>query len=72
MQYFFSSFLIITLSCCALVVCSLVSFTVTLASRAPFVSGLFNCYVGISRTICSRVCLTVTLVSRALFVFWFV
>ena len=35
-------------------------------------SGLFNCYVGISRTICSRVCLTVTLVSRALFVFWFV
>ena len=35
-------------------------------------SGLFNCYLGISRTICSRVCLTVTLVSRALFVFWFV
>ena len=65
----------------------LVCLTVTLVSRALFFlpffqllrwylaqclfSGLFDCYVGVSRTIFFLVCLTVTLVSRALFVLWF-
>ena len=35
-------------------------------------SGLFDCYIGISRAICFLVCLTVTLAPRALFVSWFI
>ena len=35
-------------------------------------SGLFDCYIGISRAICFLVCLNVTLAPRALFVSWFV